>query len=865
MTTVLQLRGVFKRFPGVQALKNVDFECRAGEVHAIVGENGSGKSTLLAIASGALVPDSGTVDICGQRLRQARPALARRMGLSTVYQDNSLVPDLSVWQNLYLSAPPEARPPYREALAWAREIVRQYGLTIDVRATVNDLPLAERQFLEVIKALVSKPKVLLLDEPTTALGPGDVEHLHSIIREVAAEGAGIVYVSHRLPEVLRLAVRVTVLRDGEHQGTYPTEGLSQDEIIALMVGNPLEVEFPEKAAPGASGDSVVLSVEQLSGGGFGPLDLTIRHGEIVGIAGAAGNGQREILRAIAGFESSSGRVACDGRRYRLNSPTAALRAGVMLISGDRAREAIFPVLGVRHNMTVQVLDRFGKLGVLAGNGERAAASRLVRQLDIVTPSLEQPIRLLSGGNQQKAVMSRGFLYPAKLILIDEPTQGVDAKARLDIYRALRAKAQEGTAIIVNSSDALELAGLCDRVLVVSRGQIVKELEGQDLSEENIVSSFTTSDARRVESRPRNGETRAREVGRLLSLPAVKLPALPQILRQAPALLTAEWTPLWVLVLLILAIGAYTANESSSFASTLNMRHLMLATIPLAIVAMAQLNVLLVGGFDISVGSVISLTVVVASYLIGAGDATGAIIVGAAGSIGIGFLVGAINGALIRGLLIAPVIATIATLSVVQGIALLLRSIPRGAISSDFINVMTHSIDFVPIAFILIGVIAIAADIWLHHSGSGLVTRAVGFREEAARRIGVPTGWIHIRAYLLSGTMAAIGGLFLGTQVGVGHPTVGANFTLLSIAAAVLGGASLFGGRGSFLGAVLGALFLELTVNILPFLEINTAFGLIAAGSLTLIAILLYSGTSIWSRLTAVARTWEFPFLRTSSA
>lgn len=865
MTTVLQLRGVCKRFPGVQALNNVDFECHAGEVHAIVGENGSGKSTLLAIASGALVPDSGTVDICGQRLRQARPALARRMGLSTVYQDNSLVPDLSVWQNLYLSAPPQARPRYRETVAWAREIVRQYGLTLDVRATVNDLPLAERQFLEVIKALVSKPKVLLLDEPTTALGPGNVEHLHSIIREVAADGAGVVYVSHRLPEVLSLAGRVTVLRDGEHQGTYPTKGLSQDEIIALMVGNPLEVEFPEKAAPGANGDGAVLSVEQLCGGSFGPLDLTVRRGEIVGIAGAAGNGQREIMRAISGFEPSSGRVACDGRRYRLNSPAAALRAGVMLISGDRAREAIFPVLGLRHNMTVQVLNQFGRLGVLAGNGERAAASSLVRQLEIVTPSLEQPIRFLSGGNQQKAVMSRGFLYPAKVILVDQPTQGVDARARLDIYRALRAKAKEGTAIIVNSTDALELAGLCDRVLVVSRGQIVKELEGEGLSEENIVSSFTTSDARRVDTRLRTGEARPREAGRRLSLPTVRVPALPQIMRRASALLTAEWTPLWVLVLLILAIGAYTANESSSFASTLNMRHLMLATIPLAIVAMAQLNVLLVGGFDISVGSVMSLTVVAASYLIGAGDATGAIIVGVAGCIGIGVLVGAVNGALVRGLLIAPVIATIATLSVVQGIALLLRSIPRGAISSDFINVMTHSIDFVPVAFIIVGVTAIAADIWLHHSGSGLVTRAVGFREEAARRIGAPTGWIHLRAYLLSGTMAAIGGLFLGTQVGVGHPTVGANFTLLSIAAAVLGGASLFGGRGSFLGAVLGALFLSLTVNILPFLEINTAFGLIAAGSLTLIAILLYSGASIWGRFAAVVRTWELPFLRTSSA
>lgn len=852
MTTVLRLQKISKRFPGVQALRDVSVECEAGEIHAIVGENGSGKTTLLSIASGALSADSGTVEIIGGRLKQAHPAEARRMGLATVYQDSSLILELSVAQNLYLSAPPGERPRYREVVSWAREIIDRYALDLDPRAVVGDLSLAKRQFLEVIKALLSRPRVLLLDEPTTALGPGDVAHLQNITREVASQGTGVVYVSHRLPEVLELADRVTVLRDGESQGTFRTEGLSQERIISLMVGTSLEMEFPTK--PGLEDSrEVVLSVDNLSGSSFGPVRLTVRRGEIVGLAGAEGNGQREILRALAGFEPASGQMTLRGKRVRLNSPTAALNAGIMLLSGDRARESIFPVLGVRHNMTVQALDRFGKLGLMAGTNERTVASSLVRDLEISTPSLEQPVRFLSGGNQQKTVLSRAFLNPSGILLVDEPTQGVDAKSRLDIYRALRAKADEGVALIINSSDALEMAGLCDRVLVISRGQITREIRGGGLTEENIVASFLTSDARRAQREEPPSTSEAPATGRRWSA----VGAIPsQLLNRVPALFKAEWTPLWVLALLILAIGFYTSSQSSAFSSTLNMRHLMLATIPLALVAIAQLNVLLLGGFDVSVGSMMSLTVVVASFVIAPGDPTIGIIGGVAACLGAGLAVGVLNGTMVRGLRIAPIIATIATLSILQGIALIFREIPGGPISSDFVSMVTKRVDFIPVAFIGVVALAILADVWLHHTGSGLTVRAVGYREEAARRVGISTGWIHFRGYILAAVMATIAGLFLSTQVGVGHPTVGASFTLLSIAAAVLGGASLFGGRGSFLGAILGALFLALTVNILPFLEINTAFGLIAAGGLTLIAILIYSGSSVWARFASIIRARE---------
>jgi ribose transport system ATP-binding protein len=491
-STVLELRGVSKAFGPVQALSDVSVDCKGGEIHALVGENGSGKSTLLGIASGFLAPDSGTVVVGEQERRRVSPAESRKLGLGIAYQTYSHVIHLSVAENLYLAAPPDVRPTYGGMEGWAADRLAEFDLDIAPHVPTASLSLAERQLLEVLKALLAQPKVLLLDEPTTALGPEDVDRLHGLVHERSRAGVGIVYVSHRLPEVLGIADRISVLRDGVCQGTFEAASMDEESLVALMIGRPLQLAFPGRHAPEAE-RRVLLSATGLRGDRFGPVDLEVASGEILGIAGAEGNGQVQLLRALAGAEPATGTATCDGTRLDSGSPLGSLRAGVVLLSGDRTAESLFPVLSVRANSTIQVLRRLGRFGFLNRRRERRAVDDLVKRLTIRTASIEQPVQTLSGGNQQKVSLTRPFLRgDVKVILAEEPTQGVDVAARFDIYGALREKAKEGVAMIVKSSDPLELAGLCDRVVVMSRGTIVAEIPGHELGERRIVEAIVGS-------------------------------------------------------------------------------------------------------------------------------------------------------------------------------------------------------------------------------------------------------------------------------------------------------------------------------------------------------------------------------------
>ncbi|MDH5420901.1 MAG: sugar ABC transporter ATP-binding protein [Acidimicrobiia bacterium] len=488
---VLTLSGVSRQFGAVRALSNVSFDCRPGEVHALVGENGSGKSTLLGVASGFVDPDLGKVQIGGKTLRRDSPALARKLGLAMAYQDTSLIQAEPVKNNLFLAAPPGKRPPYWRRKKWARRLLGEFDLDMELfpDSPAGFLTLAERQLFEVAKALVSDPKVILLDEPTTALGPDEVESLHRTIARCRDQGIGVVYVSHRLPEVLEIADRITVLRDGETQGTFNAKTTTEHELVDLIVGRPFEAAFPQPSVS-AQEKSEVLVVEGLQGQSFGPVSFTLESGEVVGIAGAEGNGQPQLFDTLSGrTPPRAGRVTVDGKDLTLISTHEAIGAGVMLLPGDRKNEALMTVLGVRVNATVQSIRQFSRLLFLRRRAERREVGNLVEELEIRTPSLEQPVEFLSGGNQQKVAVSRTFLKKPSVILAYEPTQGVDVGSRFDIYKALRARTNDGAVLLVKSSDPLELAGLCDRVLVLSRGQIIEEIPGDELNEVRIVEAI----------------------------------------------------------------------------------------------------------------------------------------------------------------------------------------------------------------------------------------------------------------------------------------------------------------------------------------------------------------------------------------
>jgi ribose transport system ATP-binding protein len=855
----LQLAGVSKRYGVVQAVADVSVDCHAGEIHAVVGENGSGKSTLLSIASGVTSPDAGTVLVGGQRLHGTSAHQARHLGIGMVFQTRSLAADMSVADNMFASVSARAQPArYVQRESWAQEQLARFNLAVDAGARTGDLNLSQQQMLEIVKAVLLEPKVLLLDEPTTALGPEQVDGMHDLLSRLLSEGMAVMYVSHRLTEILSVAQRVTVMRDGSSQGTYATSDVTEERLISLMVGPGRHVALDVKdakreprSAPLEADTRTLLTVEELSGHGFGPVTLAVRTGEIVGIAGADGNGQLELLEAIAGLRPSSGTISRgDSGPYQRNSPRAALDAGVMLLPGDRLGQSLVPALGIRSNATLNALNRFQRNGVLRPRQERQAVGGMMSRLKVRTPSLDQPVRLLSGGNQQKVVLARPFLRDVDVLLADEPSQGVDVQSRIEIYEALRSKVDEGSAVMVRSSDPVELTEVCDRVIVLSRGRVVRELHGEDINEHTIISAIVASagyisadpgpvhEGNSNEARMETPEASSGGWDRPHADHHTDTSAEGRRSARLQKLLVAA-TPFALLALLTVTLFAYTGSRNAAFLGSFNLNSLLISTVPLALVAMAQTKALVAGGFDISVGLTATLALVLSSFFLATSGA-GTVVTGVAVVLGAGVLVGLVNGLLVTRLAMPPIVATIATLSVLQGVTLLLRPVPAGTISFDVTRALGTSVSFVPVAFVVVLVMAVAADVVLHGTHRGLTTRFTGLDATSALRVGIPTKNVQLRSYVVAALLASIAGIFLGVLVGVGDPAVGSEYALLSVAAAVLGGASLTGGRGSYLGAVWAALFLTLIANASPFLDWDTAISRTATGALTLAALFLYS-------------------------
>jgi len=810
---LLQIDGVTKRFPGVLALDNVTFSVLAGEVHGLVGENGAGKSTLMAVASGALVPESGRVVIDGAQ-SEGDTDEARRLGLAIVRQEPALMPDLTVAENLYLGVPAEQRPSLMSTGEWAQERLRQWSanVAIDANERVSSLSPEQRFIVEIVKALSAKPKVLVLDEPTEHLLAEDVERLFERIRGVAASGCAVVYISHRIREVQQIAKRITVLRDGQGQGTYDAEGLSEQQIVELIVGGALDREFPAKAAGGSAG--AVLDVVSLGGAGFNDVSVRVRKGEIVGLAGIDGNGQREFMSALAGLVRSRGTVSVKGRPANLHDSRAAAASGIRLLPGDRHREGIFGELSVRENFSIRSLSLDSVNGWISQSSEARRARDAVAGFAVKTPSVETPIRSLSGGNQQKLVLASVLASRPDVLLVDEPTQGVDIGARMEIYKVLRQAAAAGTAVIVVSSDALEVAGLCDRVLIFSRGHIVKELREHEVSENNITAAVLTATTERTRGMAR----------------------IPAFWKWA----SGDWAPLVMLALAVCALGLYAAHVNEAYLSARNVSGMLALVATLAIVSYGQQALMLVGGIDLSVGPLMGLMVVIQSFFLNDGSALSHQLAGWAIACLVAVAVGLVNWVLVCPFRLHPMVATLATYMALQAVSLILRPVPGGIIADSLIDTIGAQIGFVPVIAIVAAVLAIALEFALFKTRMGLVFRGVGSRLEAARMAGVRTQLTLLAAYLGCSLLAAVAAVPMMAQVGSGDPNAGVNYTLASIAAVVIGGASLFGGRGSFIGSLLAALLIIQVNVVTSFLDIGDSWQSYLLGGMILVSVALYS-------------------------
>lgn len=470
---VLRVTGVEKAFPGVQAIRTADLEVRPGEIHALVGENGAGKSTLIRVVTGAHRPDRGTVEIAGRPVRIRDPRDALSAGIAAIYQEFNLVPALSARENLFLGREPRGALDPRTERRRARELLGRLGVAIDPEALVRDLPVAHQQLVEIARALLAEARLLIMDEPTAALTPREVETLFAILNDLRAQGIGILFISHRLNEVFRHADRVTVMRDGVTLGTWPVGELTREALIERMVGRPLDQEFPKaRAAIGPER----LSVRGLSGGRVREATFAVRAGEVLGIAGLVGAGRTDLVRLIFGADRPAGGEIClDGAPVTIRSPRDAIRRGICLLTEDRAQQGLVLGLSARENFALPNLGHWSRAGWIAERRERTAFLRYVESLNIRVAGPEQEARHLSGGNQQKLLVARWLESDSRVVIFDEPTRGIDVGAKVEMYLLINDLAARGKAIVMISSEMPEILGMSDRILVMHEGRITGEI------------------------------------------------------------------------------------------------------------------------------------------------------------------------------------------------------------------------------------------------------------------------------------------------------------------------------------------------------------------------------------------------------
>lgn len=490
---LLELKGLTKRFPGVTALDSVDFAVAQDEIHALVGENGAGKSTLIKVLCGTYATDAGQIQFCGAPYRPQSPLDALQAGIRVVYQEFNLLPYLSVAENLLFDKLPRRHGvllDYKSLYARSAVLLKQVGLDVDPRTRVEHLGVAQRQLLEIGKALSSASRLLILDEPTATLTPREIGRLFKIIRDVRASGVAVIYVSHHLNEIFDLCDAVTVLRNGRHMASLAVAQTNPPQIVRLMVGRQLaEALATDRAAVRPSKGTVALRVQDLCvrGNPHG-VSLALQYGEIVGLAGLVGSGRTELLRAIFGADPRDrGEIYRDGRRVSVENPGDAVRHGICLLTENRKEEGLVLPMPVRANVTLTDFSRISRAGLLRAGTEKRVSQNFVDKLDMRIASLEQPARDLSGGNQQKLVIAKWLYRDAAVLMLDEPTRGIDVGAKAEIHHLLRQLAAQGKVILLVSSEIPELVALCDRILVLRRGRLAGEVQRDELDEERILS------------------------------------------------------------------------------------------------------------------------------------------------------------------------------------------------------------------------------------------------------------------------------------------------------------------------------------------------------------------------------------------
>lgn len=829
----LEIRGLKKAFGGILALDDVDFSASIGEVHALLGENGAGKSTLIKVLTGAIRADAGEIELFGQPVHIRNPRQARSAGIGAVFQELSLIPDLTVAQNVWFRREP--RTPIgsistRALRRQTRRLFADLGLPyIDPDREARDMSVAERQLVEIAKVVSQRPRVLIFDEATSALSPREVSWLLNLCHRLADEGAVVIFISHRLTEVREVADTVTVFRNGKRVGSAPMSELNDDQIIGMMVGGIRQRLYPERKT--TSTDRIALGVQDLQyGNRLLGATFEVHEGEILGVGGLQGQGQAELLLALYGMLPARGTIEVDGKVRHIRNPRDALRAGIgmALVPEDRRNQGLLLTKSIRENISLPMLARVSHFGFLQPVLERRIGAMAVEQLSIVARRLDQRVSGLSGGNQQKVVIAKLLQTDAKILLLYDLTRGVDVGAKADIFLLMRNLASRGYSIVFYSTDLQELIHVADRTIVLHDGRVNATLLPEAMTEENIIRASFTSDPSAEESAPVDGD--AAPAG---AAPAVTKKAGSGTIPWKPSLASL---PIGLIVpfLMLLVLVAVYASKQSGVLTVGQLNITTSETLTLVFIGVAQTLVILTGGIDLSVGGITSLSTTIAALYLGkSGIHTASVII--AMLIGGAFL-GALNGLIIAYTRMQPFIVTLATWSVWGGAALLVLPTPGGSVPPSLVNFGTSTILSVGTPVWLLAALLV---LWLYfkQTRTGLALRAVGSSNEAAYLSGVPVPVALISAYALSGLFSTIAGLYLVTQTTSGSPVVGNDYILPSVAAVVIGGTTLLGGRGGLIGTVLGAFILTLIGSVVFVYGLSSAWQTILQGLLLIVAVL----------------------------
>ena len=837
-----EIKGVEKSFHGVKALRGVDLVLEPGRIHALIGENGAGKSTLINIATGVMQPDRGQILVAGQPVRISNPREAARLGIHVVHQEAELFSQLSLAENMLLSEGlvrrralpllidwPATYDRARQALASmsASGNVRQAADALssgqgvqndrtDVRCywrrAAGSLSIGQRVQANIAAAVSSKIRVLLLDEPTASLTQGETRQLIEQLRRLKAAGVAILYVSHRLEEVLEISDTITTLRDGSRVASESAEGLTVDQLVARMVGRELEAfQRGARLAPGET----LLCLRHFSSprDEFHDISLEVRRGEIVGLYGLVGAGRSELARALFGLEPHSGTVELHGRPGRIRQPVDAVKAGLAYLPEDRLNEAVFATHSCQSNLTAAALRQMGRFGFISNRREQEVATRVIQQFQVKLDTPEQPINTLSGGNQQKLVLGRWLETQPEVLLLDEPTRGVDVGAKAQIHRIIGELAAKGKAILLISSELPEVMQMSDRVLVLTEGQLAGEFDPRKIGADALVAAALPKSVKRS--------------GSVEEGPSDRRPLLGALSR---------FRELGILAALAILYFLMAALRPSEFATVKNLLDVLTDASIVAVGAAGMTLVIITGGIDISVGRMLGLVGAAAGMLAMRGVPP-ALCLGAA--VGLGALLGALNSALSTLGRIHPIVVTLAGMSVYQG---LMQKLTGGyevhPLPEGYRALADGNLWGVP--KMLLWALLVVAGCWilLQHTLLGRRMLAVGNSEKAARLIGLSPWRLRLTAFAIMGGLIGLGAIMWGAYYGKVQQNTGEGFELKVIAAAVVGGCSIMGGRGTALGTFLGAVLIALIYNCLVILKINAYWQGLFVGGLIFLAVLV---------------------------